>query len=88
VTVEFSEVAVDHLARIGFQPEFGARPLKRTIQREIETELSAMLLRGEVDPGDHLRVDVKDGRPSIHVEPAQTQPAEATPEPVAADRPG
>jgi ATP-dependent Clp protease ATP-binding subunit ClpC len=88
VTVEFSEAAVDHLARIGFQPEFGARPLKRTIQREIETKLSAMLLRGEVDPGDHLRVDVKDGRPSIHVEPAQTQPAEATPEPVAADRPG
>jgi ATP-dependent Clp protease ATP-binding subunit ClpC len=88
VTVEFSEAAVDHLARIGFQPEFGARPLKRTIQREIETKLSAMLLRGEVDPGDHLRVDVEDGRPSIHVEPAQAQPPQATPEPVAADRPG
>ncbi|HYT10101.1 MAG TPA: ATP-dependent Clp protease ATP-binding subunit [Mycobacteriales bacterium] len=83
VTVEFTDGAVDHLARRGFQPEFGARPLKRTIQREVETRLSSMLLRDEVDPGDHLRVDIEDGRLVFYVEPGQAQPAEQVREPVA-----
>jgi hypothetical protein len=40
IEVEFSDEAVEHLAEIGFDPEFGARPLRRAIQRELENEVS------------------------------------------------
>jgi ATP-dependent Clp protease ATP-binding subunit ClpC len=56
ITVDFTTEAVDWLARRGFQPEFGARPLRRTIQREIDNRLSAMLLGGELSPGQHVTV--------------------------------
>jgi ATP-dependent Clp protease ATP-binding subunit ClpC len=56
ITVDFSAEAVDWLARRGFQPEFGARPLRRTIQREVDNRLSAMLLGGELSPGQHVTV--------------------------------
>ena len=51
ITVEFTTEAIDWLARRGFQPEFGARPLRRTIQREVDNRLSAMLLDGRRSPG-------------------------------------
>ncbi len=54
ITVDFTAEAVDWLARRGFQPEFGARPLRRTIQREVESRLSAMLLDGRLQPGRHV----------------------------------
>src|SRR6202035_3943303 len=50
VTVDFTTEAVDWLARRGFQPEFGARPLRRTIQREVDNKLSSMLLDGRLHP--------------------------------------
>jgi ATP-dependent Clp protease ATP-binding subunit ClpC len=56
VTVDFTAEAVDWLARRGFQPEFGARPLRRTIQREVDNRLSAMLLDGRVREGQHVTV--------------------------------
>ncbi|HEX4087465.1 MAG TPA: ATP-dependent Clp protease ATP-binding subunit [Trebonia sp.] len=56
ITVDFAAEAVDWLARRGFQPEFGARPLRRTIQREVDNRLSAMLLGGELNPGQHVTV--------------------------------
>jgi len=56
VTVDFTTEAVDWLARRGFQPEFGARPLRRTIQREVDNRLSAMLLDGRVQEGQHVTV--------------------------------
>jgi ATP-dependent Clp protease ATP-binding subunit ClpC len=56
ITVDFTDEAVDWLARRGFQPEFGARPLRRTIQREVDNRLSAMLLGGELSPGQHVTV--------------------------------
>ena len=60
ITVEFSTAAVDWLSDHGYQPEFGARPLRRTIQREVGNRLSAMLLGDEVSAGDRVRVDVVD----------------------------
>lgn len=72
VTIEFGDAAIDLLARQGFQPEFGARPLRRTIQRQLDNRLSAMLLAGTIDPGSHLRVDVQDGELSFHAEPPPT----------------
>jgi ATP-dependent Clp protease ATP-binding subunit ClpC len=56
ITVDFTTEAVDWLARRGFQPEFGARPMRRTIQREVDNRLSAMLLGGELSPGQHVTV--------------------------------
>jgi len=56
ITVEFTAGAVDWIARRGFQPEFGARPLRRTIQREVDNELSARLLDGRLLPGQHVTV--------------------------------
>jgi ATP-dependent Clp protease ATP-binding subunit ClpC len=56
VDVEFDVSAVDWLSKAGYQPEFGARPLRRTIQREVGNELSRMLLDGRVSPGARVRV--------------------------------
>jgi ATP-dependent Clp protease ATP-binding subunit ClpC len=61
ITVEFTPEAVDWLARRGFQPEYGARPLRRTIQREVGNRLSAMLLDGRLTPHQHVTVAEADG---------------------------
>ena len=58
IEVEFTGEAVALLAREGFDPEFGARPLRRTIQRRVENELSRMVLGGSVQPGDKVFVSV------------------------------
>jgi ATP-dependent Clp protease ATP-binding subunit ClpC len=60
IEVVFSDEAMKLLAREGFDPEFGARPLRRTIQRLVENELSRMVLAGTVQPGDKVSVDVVD----------------------------
>jgi ATP-dependent Clp protease ATP-binding subunit ClpC len=56
ITIEFTADAVGWLARRGFQPEFGARPLRRTIQREVGNRLSSMLLDGRLLAGQHVTV--------------------------------
>jgi ATP-dependent Clp protease ATP-binding subunit ClpC len=61
VTLEFTDAAVDWIADRGFQPEFGARPMRRTIQREVDNELSRMLLDGQITAGQDVTVDVRDG---------------------------
>ncbi|MFG1612936.1 ATP-dependent Clp protease ATP-binding subunit [Nonomuraea wenchangensis] len=58
VTLEVTDAAKDWLARRGHQPEFGARPLRRTVQRELDNRLSTMLLTGEVTEGGKVTVDV------------------------------
>ncbi|HEY1699667.1 MAG TPA: ATP-dependent Clp protease ATP-binding subunit [Trebonia sp.] len=58
ITVSFTDDAVGWLARRGFQPEFGARPLRRTIQREVGNRLSSMLLDGRLVKGQHVTVGV------------------------------
>merc|ERR1712071_164697 len=58
ITMELTDGALDYLADIGFDPVFGARPLKRAIQREVETAVAQRILKGEVNDGDTIRVDV------------------------------
>jgi ATP-dependent Clp protease ATP-binding subunit ClpC len=65
VTVEFTPAAVRRIAELGYQPEFGARPLRRTIQREVDTRLSRLLLTGRLPHGTHVRVDAVDGELDI-----------------------
>jgi ATP-dependent Clp protease ATP-binding subunit ClpC len=68
IDIEFTDDALRLLAREGYDPEYGARPLRRTIQRLVENELSRMVLDGSVQPGDRIRVDVLEGGLHFEVE--------------------
>jgi ATP-dependent Clp protease ATP-binding subunit ClpC len=61
IEVEFTDEAVNLLAEEGYDPEFGARPLRRTIQRKVDNHLSRMLLEGSLNPGDKVKVDAEEG---------------------------
>jgi len=61
VDLEFSDYALEYLAEQGYDPQFGARPLKRLIQKEIVNPLSKKLLAGDVDKTHPVLVDVFDG---------------------------
>jgi ATP-dependent Clp protease ATP-binding subunit ClpC len=73
---EFTDGAVEHLAEEGFDPEFGARPLRRAIQRLVETRLSRMVLGGELEPGDRVTVDYRDGDLRFEVARAEGEASE------------
>jgi len=60
--IVLSDAAVNLLAETGFDPVYGARPLKRVIQREIENPLAQRLLRGEFAPGQVIHVDAQGGQ--------------------------
>ena len=57
ITLELTEAAKEHVVKVGHDPAYGARPLKRTLQKEIETTLGRMLLKGEVRDGQRVVVD-------------------------------
>ncbi|SIM67197.1 ATP-dependent Clp protease ATP-binding subunit [Micromonospora cremea] len=61
IQVEFTTAGVDWLAEHGYQPEFGARPLRRVIQREVDNHLSRMLLESAISPGQKVTVDAREG---------------------------
>ncbi|MDX2597011.1 MULTISPECIES: ATP-dependent Clp protease ATP-binding subunit [Streptomyces] len=82
VSVEFTDAAVDWLAERGYQPEYGARPLRRTIQREVDNQLSRLLLNGTITAGGRVTVDVVDGRLDFRAErpePPAPEPAQEAP---------
>ncbi|MEB3214836.1 MAG: ATP-dependent chaperone ClpB [Nostocales cyanobacterium 94392] len=62
MSLKLSEAAIDFLAEVGYDPVFGARPLKRAIQRELETQIAKSILRGEFNDGDTIFVDVENER--------------------------
>ncbi|MCW7946909.1 ATPase AAA [Streptomyces hygroscopicus] len=96
IGVEFTERAVDWLAQRGFQPEYGARPLRRTIQREVDNRLSRLLLDGRIERGGRVVVDVEDGQLAFLAQPPAPQtdaeaaaaPAEEGAQPAAPTRSG
>lgn len=61
IQIDITENAVDELARLGYNPQFGARPVKRIIQKELLNELSKKLLSGEVVKDSKILVDVVNG---------------------------
>jgi ATP-dependent Clp protease ATP-binding subunit ClpB len=61
IDLQFSDYAIDFLAENGFDPQFGARPLKRLIQKEIVNQLSRKILAGDIDKLAPVLVDVFDG---------------------------
>ncbi|WKZ31193.1 MAG: ATP-dependent Clp protease ATP-binding subunit [Candidatus Dojkabacteria bacterium] len=60
--VDFSDAVIEHLAEVGYEPEFGARPMKRVIQREIENTLANRILNSDVTDDGKVTVDFKDGK--------------------------
>ncbi|MEU4701205.1 ATP-dependent Clp protease ATP-binding subunit [Nonomuraea dietziae] len=73
IELRISDQAKDWLAEHGYQPEFGARPLRRTMQRELDNRLSSLLLGGQAKEGDTVEVDVSGG--GLEVKVAAAQPA-------------
>ena len=70
VTLEVTDEAMAELAEVGFDPHYGARPLKRAIQDHIENRLAMVMLEGSAGPGDTIRVGAKAGRFTFDVEKA------------------
>ena len=62
ITLELTDKAKEFLANSGFDPVYGARPLKRAIQHLIQDPLAMKILEGSVKEGDHVSIDVKDGQ--------------------------
>ena len=65
LTLNLSDAAREHIAREGYDPVYGARPLKRFLQREVETRLSRKLLSGDIPDGSTLSLGYKDGNLEI-----------------------
>ena len=89
IEIELTEAAREWLAKEGFDPQFGARPLRRTLQRKVESPLSRKLLAKEFQPNEHIVVDADEHEGIIFrkKEPTPVEPATviATPQtPVAA----
>jgi len=82
IRLALSDAALDYLADVGFDPVYGARPLKRTIQRELETVVARGILAGDFSDGDTIVVDVVDER--IDVRKAIDTPASSTDDDTAA----
>jgi ATP-dependent Clp protease ATP-binding subunit ClpB len=68
IRLELAERAREYVARQGFDPVYGARPLKRFLQHELESKIARALIAGEVQDGALLRVDVKDGHLAVEIE--------------------
>jgi ATP-dependent Clp protease ATP-binding subunit ClpB len=60
--LEVSDAALELLGNAGFDPVYGARPLKRAIQNELENPLAQKILSGDIEPGEIIVVDAEDGR--------------------------
>ncbi|MCC5658200.1 ATP-dependent chaperone ClpB [Nostoc sp. XA010] len=71
ISLKLSDVALDFLAEVGYDPVYGARPLKRAIQRELETQIAKAILRGEFTNGNTIFVDVQNERLSFSRLPAE-----------------
>ena len=66
LTMEWTDAARAHLVKAGFDPVYGARPLRRAIQSEVEDLVAEDFLRGTVKRGEHVVLDEQDGRLTLH----------------------
>jgi ATP-dependent Clp protease ATP-binding subunit ClpB len=69
--LEVADAAVAELAKTGFDPVYGARPLKRAIQSELENPLAKAILEGRFAPRDTIRVDYRGGKMTFEKAPAR-----------------
>jgi ATP-dependent Clp protease ATP-binding subunit ClpB len=76
LSLKLAESALDFLANVGYDPVYGARPLKRTIQKELETILAKGILRGDFKEGDTISVEVQNDHLTFNSLPATIVPQE------------
>ncbi|MDE2889704.1 MAG: ATP-dependent chaperone ClpB [Gemmatimonadota bacterium] len=77
IELEITDAAREFAAREGFDPVYGARPLKRYLQRELETRIGRGLIGGEIPDGARVRVDLEDGELALRQENSTQEPAVA-----------
>jgi ATP-dependent Clp protease ATP-binding subunit ClpB len=77
VSLELTDAAKTHLVRVGYDPAYGARPLKRALQREVENPLARLLLAGKIKDGATVVVDYDVGKGELTFEPKQAAVAGA-----------
>jgi ATP-dependent Clp protease ATP-binding subunit ClpB len=65
IQIELTEAAREFLVRVGYDPAYGARPLKRAIQKEVETPLARLILKGEARDGQKVVVDYDPSRKEL-----------------------
>ena len=65
IDIRFSEKALDELAEKGFDISYGARPIKRLLQKEVVNQIAAKLIAGEINGGNTIAIDIKDGE--LHI---------------------
>ncbi|MBO0783886.1 MAG: AAA family ATPase, partial [Ktedonobacteraceae bacterium] len=70
ITLHVSEAAKELLASEGYDPQFGARPLKRVIQREVENRVARAILDGTIRDGYQVEIDARDGKLTLQAQPA------------------
>jgi ATP-dependent Clp protease ATP-binding subunit ClpB len=79
ITIDVSDAAKTFLGDQGYDPVYGARPLKRFLQRELETRIGRQLIAGEVPDGSVIEVNVRDGHLVIAARAGTTTPANGEP---------
>jgi len=77
ITLEVSDEAKSHLAKKGYDPVFGARPLRRSIQSMVEDQLAEKMLDGSVKPGDSVKVELVEDKLEFNVKKPGKTPAKA-----------
>jgi len=73
ISLEIDELVIAKLARDGFEPAYGARPLRREVERQVENPLAMMIVRGECPDGSHVRLGLTDGEIAFEVRQAAVQ---------------
>ena len=81
LTVRLTEAARDYLAEMGYDPDFGARPLQRVLQKQVEGPLAIRLLSGEFAPGDEIEVDLAEDGKGLVFRKVDTSQQHAIPQP-------
>ena len=71
ITLKFTPAAIDVISSEGFDPEYGARPIRRALQKEVEDKLSELLLSGELQTGDTITLGASKGKINTRIKQVQ-----------------
>ena len=78
IVMDWTDAAKKHLAKAGFDPIYGARPLRRAVTNEVEDLVAEQSLEGRIKAGDHVTLDVADDRLTlVQQAPAESNPSES-----------
>jgi len=80
IAIELTDAAREHVARQGFDPVYGARPLKRFLQRQVESKVGRAIIAGDIGDGSTVRIDVRDGELAVDVNATPAAEREAAAE--------